>query len=64
MSDPWNLTLDQSVFEEWSTEMKVLIDGKDVSDILNLLNNLNVKDASSGQITGLEEQLSISFLKQ
>ena len=64
MSDPWNLTLDHSVFEEWSTEMKVLIDGKDVSDILNLLNNLNVKDASSGQITGLEEQLSISFLKQ
>lgn len=62
MADPWNLSLDQSCFEDWNEE-KITIKGEDLSDVYKRINKL--QNASSNDCEDLakilDRQLSISF---
>lgn len=61
MADPWNLTLDQSVFEDWNSDSRIIINGNDVSDIRTLINKLDEETGSTAIACEIEHKLSISF---
>jgi hypothetical protein len=61
MADPWNLTLDQSVFDDWNAESKIIIRENDVTDTYNLVQKLDKDSVNQTDTTQLEHHLSISF---
>jgi hypothetical protein len=61
MADHWNLTLDQSVIDDWNGESKIIIRGNEVTDTYNLVQKLDHDSVVHTDTTQLENQLSISF---
>jgi len=61
MADPWNLTLDQSVFDDWNGESKIIIREIDFTDAYNLMQKLDQDSVIHTDTVQLESQLSISF---
>ncbi len=61
MDDPWNLTLDQSVFDDWSGESRIIIRDNDVTEIFKLVKKLDEENVKQTGASQLEHQLSISF---
>ena len=61
MADPWNLTLDQSVFDDWNGESKIIIREIDFTDAYNLIQKLDQDSVIHTDTVQLESQLSISF---
>lgn len=62
MGDPWNLSLDQSCFEDWNEE-KIIIRGEDLTDVYKRINTLSdLTESYSDFVKLLDRQLSISFL--
>lgn len=61
MGDPWNLSLDQSCFEDWNEE-KIIIRGEDLTDVYKRINTLSdLTESDSDFVKLLDRQLSISF---
>lgn len=64
MADPWNLTLDQSVFDDWSDESKLVINNQDLTDTYKLLDKLDKESVNQALIAQFENKLTISFSKR
>jgi len=61
MADPWNLTLDQSCFEDWNEEVQTAIPDHEICEVYKQINKL---DADADQLelaSSIEEKLTISF---
>lgn len=58
MASDWNLTLDQSCFDEWHHD-RITIGGNDVTQTLKKVNELST--TAQCDSVQLEEQLTISF---
>lgn len=61
MADPWNLTLDQSVFDNWSGETRIVVKEHDFTDTYKLVQKLDEQTLKQTNPIELEHQLSISF---
>ena len=61
MGDPWNLTLDQSVFDDWGCESRINIRDNDVTDLFQLVKKLDEGSVKQTDVSQIEHQLSISF---
>ncbi|KAI9562892.1 hypothetical protein GHT06_010348 [Daphnia sinensis] len=61
MADPWNLTLDQSVFDSWCGESRIVIKETDFTETYKLVQKLSEQCVNQTDPIELERQLSISF---
>ena len=62
MADPWNLTLDQSCFEDWNEEGKSSIADREIDEVYKQLDSIELDGADLQLISSVEEKLTISFL--
>lgn len=63
MADPWNLTLDQSCFEDWNEDVQTILPDPEVHEVYKQINKLDIdRDSDQSQlVSSIEEKLTISF---
>ena len=63
MADPWNLTLDQSCFEDWNEEAQPTISDHEILEVYKQIVKLDVNSVGDQLplVSSIEEKLTISF---